>query len=105
MRVTIHPTVRIAVAPRWPRSRAPAGNVEVITDSRVHRILFDGTRAVGVEVARGGALETIRAEREVILSAGTYHSPQLLHLSGIGPADMFAPFGMECRHDLPVGQR
>ena len=95
---------RCSTAVAYLRPAVARGNVEVLTDARVHRILFDGTRAVGVEVARGGALETIRAEREVILSAGTYHSPQLLHLSGVGPADMFAPFGMECRHDLPVGQ-
>ena len=67
------------------------------------RILFDGTRAVGVEVARGGRVEEIRAEREVILSAGAYQSPVLLMLSGIGPAEDLAPFGIEVRENLPVG--
>ncbi len=58
---------------------------------------------MGVEIARGGQLEEIRAGREVILSAGTYQSPVLLMLSGIGPADDLAPLGIEMRQDLPVG--
>ena len=67
------------------------------------RILFDGDRAVGVEIARDGKLEEVRAEREVILSAGAYQSPVLLMLSGIGPAEDLEPFGIEVREDLPVG--
>jgi choline dehydrogenase-like flavoprotein len=80
------------------------GNVEAVTDARVYRILFDGTRAVGVEYMRHGRLEQIRAEREVILSAGSYHSPQLLMLSGVGPSEALTPLGMEAFHELPVGQ-
>jgi choline dehydrogenase-like flavoprotein len=95
---------RCSTAVAYLHPAAARGNVDVMTDTRVHRILFEGTRAVGVEVARGGRLETIRAEREVILSAGTYHSPQLLMLSGVGPAEMFAAMHMECMHDLPVGE-
>ena len=49
-------------------------------------------------------LEEIRAEREVILAAGSYHTPQLLMLSGVGPADQLSPLGIEPRHELPVGQ-
>ena len=51
----------------------------------VTRILFEGGRAVGVEVMRDGERTELRAEREVILSAGAYQSPVLLMLSGIGP--------------------
>ena len=76
----------------------------MLTDARVYRILFDGKRAVGVELMRNGALEQIRAEREVILSAGAYHSPQLLMLSGVGPAEALAPLSIETFHELPVGQ-
>ena len=75
-----------------------------MTDARVYRILFEGERAVGVQYMSHGRLEQIRAEREVILAAGSYHSPQLLMLSGVGPADQLSPFGIEPRHDLPVGQ-
>jgi choline dehydrogenase len=67
------------------------------------RILFDGNRAVGVEVVRDGLVETIHAEREVILSAGAYYSPVLLMLSGIGPADDLALMGIPVRENLPVG--
>ena len=67
------------------------------------RILFDGARAVGVEVARDGKVEEIRADREVILSAGAYQSPVLLMLSGIGPAEDLELFGIEVRENLPVG--
>jgi choline dehydrogenase-like flavoprotein len=78
-------------------------NLTVITAALATRILFEGDRAVGVEIARGGVLQEVRAEREVILSAGSFQSPVLLMLSGIGPADDLAPLGIEVREDLPVG--
>jgi choline dehydrogenase-like flavoprotein len=78
-------------------------NLDVITDAMALQILIDGRRAVGVEVARGGKVEEIRAQREVILSAGTYQSPVLLMVSGIGPAEDLEPFGIEVRESLPVG--
>ncbi|MFD0417866.1 GMC family oxidoreductase [Streptomyces sp. NPDC127108] len=73
----------------------------VSTDSRAHRLLFDGDRCTGVEFTRGG--ETVRAyaRAEVILSAGAVDSPRLLLLSGIGPADELREAGIEVRHDLP----
>ena len=95
---------RCSTAVAYLHPAAQRGNVEVLADMRVHRILFEGTRAVGVEAIRHGQLETIRAEREVILCAGTYHSPQLLMLSGVGPADDLAAVQVECFHDLPVGR-
>jgi len=67
-------------------------------------VLFDGVRAVGVEVDNGAALEEIRAEREVILSAGAYQSPQILLLSGVGPAADLELVGLPQLHELPVGQ-
>ena len=78
-------------------------NLDVFTDAMALRILFDGARAVGIEVARGGKLEEIQARREVILSAGAYHSPVLLMISGIGPAEDLAQLGIEVRENLPVG--
>ena len=68
-------------------------NLKVVTDALATRILFDGARASGVEIMRHGELQEIPAETEVILSAGAYNSPQLLHAFGDrpgrrpGPAD------------------
>jgi choline dehydrogenase-like flavoprotein len=80
------------------------GNVEVLTDALATEILFENGRAVGVEMLRNNAIETVRAEREVIVCAGAYHSPHLLLLSGIGPADELKALGIEPRVDLPVGR-
>src|SRR5947209_268205 len=62
-------------------------NLVVETGAYVTRLLLDGTRAAGVEVDQHDALRELRASREVILSAGSYQSPQILLLSGIGPAE------------------
>ncbi|MBM3540955.1 MAG: choline dehydrogenase [Alphaproteobacteria bacterium] len=72
------------------------GNLHVRVGTRVHRIAFEGRRAVGVVVAEGGRETTIRARREVVLSAGAVQSPHLLMLSGIGPADALR------KHAIPV---
>jgi choline dehydrogenase len=66
-----------------PNARRP--NLTVQGDSFVRRVVFAGTRAVGVEVERGGAVEVVRGD-EIILSAGSLNSPHLLMLSGVGPA-------------------
>jgi choline dehydrogenase-like flavoprotein len=79
-------------------------NLEVRDCAFVERVVFEGDRAVGVELVRNGVRETVRAEREVILAAGAYQSPVLLMLSGIGPAEPLAPFGITVREDLPVGR-
>ena len=95
---------RCSAAVAYLHPAVARGNVEVVTDARVYRILFDGGRAVGVEYMRHGRLEQVRADRDVILSAGAYHSPQLLMLSGVGPSEALTPIGIETRHELPVGQ-
>jgi choline dehydrogenase len=79
-------------------------NLTVISDAMTERVTFRGSRAVGVVFSRGGAQTTVIAEREVILSAGSYETPKLLMLSGIGPGDALRSFGLEVRADLPVGQ-
>ncbi len=79
-------------------------NLEVTTGGFVQRIVFEGRRAVGVELVRDGVVETVRAEREVILSAGSYQSPVVLMFSGIGPSDQLAPFGIPVLEELPVGE-
>jgi choline dehydrogenase-like flavoprotein len=95
---------RCSAAVAYLHPAVERGNVELITDAPATRILFDGRRAVGVEILRGGRLERVAAEGEVILSAGAYGSPQLLLLSGIGPADELKALGLEPREDLPVGR-
>jgi choline dehydrogenase len=71
----------------------------------VHRILFEGTRAVGVEAAQLGQIQEFRAEREVILCGGAYNSPQLLMLSGIGEAEHLQLREIEVLLDFPqVGE-
>ncbi len=79
-------------------------NLDVIIGAMATRILFEGERAVGVEVSRNGQLEQLRAEREVIVSAGTYQSPVLLMLSGIGPTADLELLQIEVLSDLPVGE-
>ena len=77
-----------AVAYLHPAMARP--NLEVITDALCTRILFDGNRAIGVEYERDNELSQVLADREVILSAGAYNSPQLLMLSGVGIASRTA---------------
>jgi choline dehydrogenase-like flavoprotein len=75
----------------------------VLSDALALRVTFEGERACGVEIERAGYVEEIRAEREVVLAAGAYQSPQLLMLSGIGPAADLAALQIEVREDLLVG--
>ena len=79
-------------------------NLEVTSGVYVERLVFEGDRAVGVELVRGGVRESVRAEREVIVSAGAYQSPVLLMLSGIGLGEELEPFGIAVRQELPVGR-
>ncbi|HMN21327.1 MAG TPA: choline dehydrogenase [Ottowia sp.] len=76
-------------------------NLRVLTGVHVTRVLLEHGRAVGVAYLEGGAERTLRAEREVILSAGAFQSPQLLMLSGIGPAGHLREHGIAVQHELP----
>ncbi|MGE0498001.1 MAG: GMC family oxidoreductase [Ramlibacter sp.] len=76
-------------------------NLQVVTGAHVTRILLEGRRAVGVEYRQGGELRQLQASREVLLSAGALMSPQLLMLSGIGPAAHLKEHGIAVLHDLP----
>jgi choline dehydrogenase-like flavoprotein len=79
-------------------------NLTVLGETFVRRMLFDGTRAVGVEAERNGRPVTFRGA-EVVLSASGFESPHLLMLSGVGPADHLREHGIEVVHDSPgVGQ-
>jgi choline dehydrogenase len=80
-------------------------NLSVVSQAQATRVVFEGTRAVGVEYLKDGQVHVARARKEVILCGGAYGSPQLLMLSGIGPADALAKHGVTPLVDLPgVGQ-
>lgn len=88
---------------RWSTARGylqQRDNLTVLTNTQVTKVLIENGRAVGVRWADGEA----RARREVVLSAGAVKSPQLLLLSGIGPADQLTALGIEPLVDLPVGE-
>jgi choline dehydrogenase len=92
---------RFSAADAYLRPALTRPNLEVRTSVTVLGVELDGDRAVGVRVRKGrGGVEVIRAEREVILAAGAIGSPQLLLLSGIGPADELAAAGVQVRHEL-----
>lgn len=76
-------------------------NLAVETEALSRRVLVEKGRAIGIEYMRGGQSHTVHADREVILSGGAYNSPQLLMLSGIGPADDIKAHGIAPIHDLP----
>jgi 4-pyridoxate dehydrogenase len=85
-----------------PVMRRP--NLRVELGAHVNRVLLEGTRAQGIEYVRGGATRLVTAEREVLLCAGAVNTPQLLMLSGIGPAAHLREVGIAAMVDLPVGK-
>ena len=96
---------RVSAASAFLRPARRRKNVETWTGAHVTRVLIEAGRAVGVEMVRGGRTERVRAEREVILSGGAVNSPQLLMLSGIGPAEHLAAHGIVVVADRPeVGE-
>jgi choline dehydrogenase-like flavoprotein len=95
---------RCSAADAYLRPHLASGRVTLLTDRTVTRILFHDNRAVGVELT-GDRRETIIARREVVLSAGTVHSPKILMHSGIGPADQLREHGIGVIVDSPeVGE-
>lgn len=96
---------RCSAAVAHLRPALTRSNLTLETRAMVHRILVEGNRAVGVEYEHRGKRHEVMAEKEVILSGGAINSPQLLMLSGIGPADHLRSVGIEPVLDLPgVGQ-
>ena len=94
--------LRASAADAYLHPAMERANLTVMTDTQVQRVLFEGTRAVGVQAIRLGQELQLRAEREVILCAGVYNSPQLLMLSGVGPAAHLAAHGIEVLLDRPA---
>jgi choline dehydrogenase len=73
----------------------------VETNALASRLLFEGRRAVGVEYRKDGAIRVAHAAREVILAGGAFNSPQLMQLSGLGPADLLRGHGVDVVADMP----
>ena len=103
--VTHRNSQRASAAVAYLHPVSERANLTVMPYMLVRRILFDGTRAVGVVASQLGQEQELRAEREVILSAGAYNSPQLLMLSGVGPAEHLMMREIEVLLDQPnVGE-
>lgn len=102
--MTIKGARRNSAARAFLRPAMGRANLQVITHAHVTRVLIEGGRATGVEYRQGGAggpVRTLRARAEVILAGGAINSPQLLHLSGIGPGAMLRDLGIPVVQDNP----
>ena len=70
-------------------------NLTIVSKAHTTKIVFDGIRAVGVEYEKSGKIKVVTANREILISAGAYNSPQLLQLSGVGPSEILSDLGIE----------
>jgi choline dehydrogenase len=100
--VTIKDGVRVSCANAYLRPALQRSNLEVRLHAHATRVLFDGTRAVGVAYLHDGARHEARAGREVLLAAGAINSPQLLELSGVGDARLLRSLGIAVVADVPA---
>jgi len=99
--ISIHNGRRGSTAARflYPAMKRP--NLTVITGAQATRVEVSNGRATALHYTRNGTEHRLQAEREIILSGGAFNSPQLLLLSGIGPADELRELGIDVVHDLP----
>jgi len=91
---------RASTARSYLRPALKRPNLQLVTKALVHRVLFEGKRAIGVEFSRNGQTERALAGREVILSAGAIGSPHILQLSGVGDPDLLGRVGVPVHHEL-----
>jgi choline dehydrogenase len=92
---------RWSTAVGYLRPARRRGNLNIVSRALATRVLFSGRRAVGVEYRQDGALHTAFADGEVILAGGAFNSPQLLQLSGLGPAALLRGLGIDVIADMP----
>ena len=99
---TIRNGRRVSAARAFLHPAMARKNLEVRTNARASRILFDGKRAVGIRylAAPGAPAKEVRARREVILSTGTVNTARLLQVSGVGPADLLGRIGVPVLHEM-----
>ena len=103
--LTTHKGFRCSTAVAYLKPAKQRSNLQILTDSHACKVLFENKKAVGVEIIRNGIKSEVRANKEVILSAGAILSPQLLQLSGVGPAKLLQEFNIPVVQDLPgVGE-
>ncbi len=100
---TLRNGLRSSAATGYLRPARRRPNLEVVTRAHATRIVFSGSRATGVEYLRGGVTALATARREVLVAGGSFNSPQLLQLSGVGPASLSQRLGIGVVTDLPVG--
>jgi 4-pyridoxate dehydrogenase len=98
---TIRDGRRSSSARAYLRSARGRPNLTVRVRTHALKVTMEGLRATGIEYAASGATKRVRATREVVLSAGAFNTPQILMLSGIGPADHLKQMGIVPLHDLP----
>jgi choline dehydrogenase len=98
---TTHRGRRASTARAYLRPAQSRRNLHVETSAQARRIVFEGKRACAVEFRQGNTVKTARARREILLSSGAYNSPQLLQLSGVGPADLLRQHGIDVVLDAP----
>ncbi len=101
---TIRNGRRSSTANAFLRPARGRKNLQVATHAHAARVVLEGTRAKGIEYLQNGSTLRADAAREVILAAGTFNTPQLLMLSGIGPAEHLRKHGIGVAADLPVGK-
>jgi choline dehydrogenase len=92
---------RASTARSYLRPVRHRSNLRVETAALAQRIVFDGRRAVAVDYKQAGTLRTARARKEILISGGAYNSPQLLQLSGVGPAELLTSHGIDVVLDAP----
>jgi choline dehydrogenase len=92
---------RASAAFSYLRPAKSRRNLRIEASAQAQRILFEGRRARGVEYRQGGAIKTAQARKEILVSSGAYNSPQLLQLSGVGPADLLTRHGIGIVLDAP----
>lgn len=92
---------RASTARSYLRPAMQRSNLHVETEAQAQRLLFEGRRAVGVAYKQNGIEHTARARKEMIVASGAYGSPQLLQLSGVGPADLLKQHGVAVVLDAP----
>jgi choline dehydrogenase len=93
--------VRSSTAAGYPKAARHRAKLKVVSEALATRILFDGRRATGVEYLAGDDKRSARADVEVIVASGAFNSPQLLQLSGLGPAPLLQSFGIPVIADAP----